>query len=105
MVDALRILLEEHGYEVTAADSVASARRAVAQHTPDIILLDIALPDGDGLELARDWSETTSAAVLAITGYADEATGVRCLEAGCRAVLVKPVPIAELLRHLDSLQT
>lgn len=105
MVEALRVLLEEHGYEVEAADSIASARRAVEQRVPDIVLLDIALPDGDGLELARDWVQTHSAVVLALTGYSDEATRARCLEAGCRAVLVKPVPIADLLSQLGALAT
>lgn len=104
VVDALRLLLEEHGYIVTAADSIESARRAVAQRCPDIVLLDVALPDGDGLELAREWAQSKSTVVLALTGYADEATRARCLEAGCRVVLVKPVPIAEMLHQLDSLQ-
>lgn len=104
VVDALRLLLEEHGYEVTTADSIRSARAAVAQRPPNIVLLDIALPDGDGLELARDWAPTRTMVVIALTGYADEETRAHCLKAGCRAVLVKPVPIADLLHQLDSLK-
>lgn len=100
VVDALRVLLEEHGYEVTAADSIESARNAVARHAPDFALLDLTLPDGDGLDLARDWSRAQSIAVLALTGHADDATRDRCMDAGCRAVLVKPVLSKELLRQL-----
>lgn len=104
MVDALRLLLEEHGYEVLSADSIESARTAVAQLRPDFALLDLTLPDGNGLELASEWSRAQSIAVLALTGHADEATRVRCLEAGCRAVLIKPVLSAELLRELGAAQ-
>ena len=103
-MDALRILLEEHGYEVSAADSVESARNAVAERAPDFALLDVTLPDGDGLDLARDWSRARSIVVLALTGHADEVTRARCMDAGCRAVLVKPVLSAELLRQLDTVQ-
>lgn len=100
VVEALRLLLEEHGYDVTAADSIESARTAVAQRAPDFALLDLTLPDGNGLELARDWSRAQSIVVLALTGHADDATRDRCMDAGCRAVLVKPVLSAELLRQL-----
>lgn len=103
-MDALRVLLEEHGYEVTAADSIESARTAVAQRPPDFALLDLTLPDGDGLELASEWSRAQSMVVLALTGHADDATHARCLEAGCRAVLIKPVLSAELLRELNAVR-
>lgn len=104
VVEALRLLLEEHGYEVTAADSIESARTAVAHGRPDFALLDLTLPDGDGLELASEWSRAQSMVVLALTGHADEATRARCLKAGCRAVLIKPVLSAELLRELGAAQ-
>lgn len=100
VVDALRLLLEAHGYTVTVADSLATARDAVTQHMPDVIVLDVALPDGDGLELVRGWSADAAPAFLALTGHADDETRSRCIEAGCREVLVKPVTTAELIRHI-----
>lgn len=102
IVDALRLLLEEHGYDVTSADSIESARNAVSNRRPDFALLDVTLPDGDGLELATEWSRAQSTVVLALTGHADEDTRARCLAAGCRAVLIKPVLSAELLRELTA---
>jgi DNA-binding response OmpR family regulator len=105
VLDALRILLQEHGYAVSTADSIESARNAVAEHPPDIALLDITLPDGDGLELAREWVKEHSTVVIALTGHADEETRSRCLDAGCHDVLVKPVATAELISHLQAVQT
>jgi two-component system, OmpR family, KDP operon response regulator KdpE len=102
VVDALRLLLEGHGYTVTVADSLATARSAVAQHVPDVIVLDVGLPDGDGLEFVRDWPADTAPAFLALTGHADQETRNRCLEVGCRDVLVKPVSSAELIRHIHA---
>ena len=101
-MDALRLLLQEHGYEVTTADSLESARNAVAHRRPDFALLDLTLPDGDGLELASEWSRAEAIVALALTGHADEATRARCLAAGCRAVLIKPVLSAELLKELSA---
>jgi DNA-binding response OmpR family regulator len=99
--DALRVLFEEHGYDVSVADSLDSGRSAAAAQAPDVILLDVVLPDGDGLELAREWSGRGRTVVLALTGYADMETRTRCLDAGCKAVLVKPVPAGDLLRWVD----
>ncbi|HEX6250400.1 MAG TPA: response regulator [Gemmatimonadaceae bacterium] len=104
VVNALRLLLEQHGYEVTTADSIEAARNAAAHSRPDFALLDLTLPDGDGLDLASEWSRAPAVAVLALTGHADEATRARCMEAGCRAVLVKPVLSADLLTALAAAQ-
>jgi DNA-binding response OmpR family regulator len=100
VADALRVLLEEYGYQVTTADSVAAARASLEGSRPDVVLLDVALPDGDGLSLAREWAADNGPAVIALTGFADEETRDRCLDAGCKIVLVKPVTAADLLEQL-----
>lgn len=100
IADALRVLLEQHGYAVTIADSLAAARTAIQMQTPDFILLDVSLPDGDGLDLARELTQSSTPRIIALTGHADEATRQRCMEAGCRDVLVKPVPSSDLVRRL-----
>jgi DNA-binding NarL/FixJ family response regulator len=72
------------------APSVAAARRAVAGLQPDIILLDLRLGDGDGLDLARELSETHPAARIIVVSQNDEkAYAHRALRAGARAYIMK----------------
>lgn len=97
----LRILFEETGRRVTVADSVVSAVRACESERPDLMLLDVTLPDGDGLsvlELLRD-SPGLPGVTVALTGHDDSLTVQRCRAAGCREVLLKPVPVRDLLRR------
>ena len=96
---ALRILFEETGKRVTVAHSVADAIKAGEKDPPDLLLLDLSLPDGDGLEVARSLRKlgVQPKATVAITGRDDPASLERCTAAGCTAVLVKPVPTRELL--------
>lgn len=96
---ALRILFEETGRRVTVAHSVADAIAAGMADPPDLLLLDLALPDGDGLEVARmlGASGVQPRAVVAITGRDDQASLDRCSAAGCTAVMLKPVATRELL--------
>ena len=107
VVDALSVLLDVAGYAVVAAGSVAAAVDAVRGGGVDALLLDLTLPDGDGLEvlarLAADGVHPPP--TLALTGHDDAATAARCHDAGCAAVLTKPVPSAALLRALEAALT
>src|SRR5688572_2734730 len=96
---ALRILFEETGRRVTVAHSVAEAIHAGRNDPPDLLLLDLTLPDGDGLEVARtlDASGIHPKATVALTGRDDPESLQRCEDAGCTAVMVKPVATRELL--------
>jgi DNA-binding response OmpR family regulator len=97
---ALRILLESNDYEVTVAGTVADAVDAASTIHPDVMLLDLTLPDGDGLSVLADLAARGAAlpVTLAMTGHDDDITRQRSIAAGCTAVLVKPVPVRELLR-------
>lgn len=98
---ALRILFEETGRRVTVAHSVAEAIRASEADPPDLVLLDLTLPDGDGLEVAR-WLRSRGVrtrAMVALTGRDDPAAMQRCTDAGVTAVMLKPVPVRELLER------
>ncbi len=102
VTEALGILLVETGHRVATAASVREAVAAARAEPPDVLLLDLTLPDGDGLEVLRLLSAEGRAprATVALTGHDDPVTEARCLAAGCRAVLGKPVPAATLLRGL-----
>lgn len=105
VTDAFRVLFTEAGYEVDAAATVAEGiERATADHV-DLMLLDISLPDGNGLEILNSLRERNSLprATLAMTGHNDSKSRRTCLEAGCADVLLKPVPIGELLRRIELL--
>ena len=97
---ALRVLFEETGNDVSVANTIRDAVAAAEARAVDVMLLDLTLPDGDGLTvLARTRARAAEPRVTAaLTGRAEPEVAARCAAAGCRAVLVKPVPIAELLR-------
>jgi CheY-like chemotaxis protein len=98
---ALRILFEETGRRVTVAHSVAEGIAAGEGDPPDLLLLDLSLPDGDGLEVIAQLTRSgvTPKATVALTGRDDPESLQRCRDAGITAVMVKPVPTNELLRR------
>lgn len=100
---ALRLLLEDHGYQVSEAGTAARALALAARSPPRLVLLDLGLPDRPGLEVARALLEdpaTGHVRVVALTGSARAQERQRCREAGCAAYLPKPVRPQELLRAL-----
>ena len=84
---------------MTIAETVGEAVARGMAEPVDVMLLDLTLPDGDGLlALARLRDEGHAPRVTAaLTGHDDPLVRQRCLDAGCRDVLVKPVPTRELL--------
>jgi CheY-like chemotaxis protein len=105
VTEAFSILFTEAGYDVDSATTVAEAIERGTSDAVDLMLLDLSLPDGDGLEVLESLRANGSLprATLAMTGNNDSQTRRKCLEAGCAEVLVKPVPIGELLRHIQRL--
>ena len=100
---AFRLLLEDAGYVIGEAGTAADALDAVAASPPDLVLLDLGLPDRPGLEVARAITaapETAHIPVVALTGRVGAAERQACLDAGCRQYLTKPLEPRELLRRL-----
>ena len=100
---AFSILLEETGYEVALAANGGDALDTARREQPDLILMDIGLPDLNGLEVTRRLKAddaTRGIVVVAITGRALESDGEACLAAGCAGYLPKPVDAANLLRKI-----
>ncbi len=105
VTEALGTLLVAVGYRSAAAHSVGDAIRAARELRPDALLLDLTLPDGDGLDVLRALGDGAAAGgpspvALALTGHDDPGTAARCRAAGCRAVLTKPVRAAALIGAL-----
>jgi DNA-binding response OmpR family regulator len=99
---AMRVLLEETGHRVTTTPSVAATVAAAIADPVDLLLLDLGLPDGDGLlvleQLAARGALPKVSVVL--TGRDEAEIVARCRTAGCREVLLKPVPVRELVRKV-----
>ena len=93
----LRAGFELHGYSVIEAETGADGLKAAMFNTPDLIILDLALPDmsgGDVLEQIRGWSNTP---IIMLSVESDEAEKVRLLKAGADDYVTKPFGIAEVL--------
>lgn len=90
----VRALLDRAGYRSVAAGSLAEAYQRLAESQPDLVLLDIQLPDGDGLSLVRQLRAGQAAGgipVVAVTAYAMPGDRERALAAGCAGYLTKPL--------------
>lgn len=105
VTDALRILFEVQGYRVSVAGTIASAVDQERADPSTVMLLDLSLPDGDGLTVLQTLGETAAPPTIVLTGHDDDAIRARCRAAGCRQLLVKPVPTAELLAQVRLLET
>lgn len=94
----LQRVLELDGFEVVAADCLLAAQDTVARALPDLIVLDLQLPDGDGLTLARELKGRPAPApvsILACTAGAMKGERERALDAGCDAYMSKPIDTRE----------
>ena len=107
VTDALRILFEETGHRVTVAATAAEAIEAATASRPDVMLLDLGLPDADGLTVLGALTPPGLAPrrTIALTGDGDDATIARCRAAGCHEVLLKPVSPGVLLRKVREAMT
>jgi two-component system phosphate regulon response regulator PhoB len=101
--EAMRLLLEDAGYSIREAGTAAQASAAVRAELPALILLDLGLPDRHGLDLARELTGELATSIIALTGRAGAEERRRCLEAGCRDYLAKPVEPSELLAKIQEL--
>ena len=97
VTSALRILLESAQWRVSVAKSIAEALEAARVDPPAVALLDLTLPDGDGLLLVEPLRAAGTRKIVVLTGHDDRDTTRRCIEAGCDDVLIKPVSIRDLL--------
>ena len=77
--------------------SIGAALAVTRRDPPSVALLDLTLPDGDGLALVEPLRTSGAQRIVVLTGHDDRETRQRCLDAGCADVLVKPVSVRELI--------
>jgi two-component system, cell cycle response regulator DivK len=102
----LERLLQREGREVRGADSLAAAERALAEEKPAMIVLDLNLPDGSGLDLTRKLKSephTASIPIVACTAAVMPADEDRALEAGCDAFVAKPIDLGRFSELISSI--
>jgi two-component system KDP operon response regulator KdpE len=96
----LRVSLSAHGYEVVEAKSGQEAMSAVASERPDLVLLDLGLPDLDGADVARLLREWTSVPIIVVSVRGREADKIAALDAGADDYVTKPFGMGELLARM-----
>lgn len=101
--DLLKEILEDEGYEVRLAENGEQARAARQAKTPDLILLDIWMPDVDGLSLLKEWvgDGMLSMPVVMMSGHGTIHTAVEATRLGAYDFLEKPVPYKKLLATVE----
>lgn len=97
---ALRINLAAHGYDVATAATGAEALRRAAAAVPDLIVLDLGLPDMDGGEVIAGLRGWTGAPILVLSGRAASTDKIAALDAGADDYVTKPFDIGELLARV-----
>ncbi len=97
---ALRINLRVRSYEVDTAATGAQALETAARHPPDLVILDLGLPDLDGVEVIQGLRGWTSAPIIVLSGRADSLDKVEALDAGADDYVTKPFAMEELLARM-----
>ena len=100
LLKALRIALTARGDDVLTAHTGAEAVNQVALSAPDIVILDLGLPDMDGIEVCRRIRAFSGVPILVLSAYGDERRKVEALDAGADDFVTKPFGMAELEARL-----
>lgn len=101
--DLLCEILNDEGHNVEVAENAAQARAARLRDRPDLVLLDIWMPDTDGVTLLKEWSATGALTmpVIMMSGHATIDTAVEATKIGALAFLEKPITLQKLLKAVE----
>ena len=101
--DLLGEILNDEGHTVEVAENAAQARVALARERPDLVLLDIWMPDTDGVTLLKEWSASGALTmpVIMMSGHATIDTAVQATKIGALAFLEKPITLQKLLKAVE----
>src|SRR3981189_3265357 len=94
--------LRMHGFSVSLCDGGAGLRKVIAQQVPDLIVLDLNMPEEDGLSIIRDLKSRTNVPIIMLTATASPIDRVVGLELGADDYLAKPCELRELLARVRS---
>lgn len=96
----VRGALEAEGWQVHEADTLQRGLTEAGTRKPDLLVLDLGLPDGDGLALIRDVRQWSSVAIIVLSARIDEADKIAALDAGADDYLTKPFGVGELMARV-----
>lgn len=101
--DLLSEILNDEGHAVEVAENAAQAREARQRERPDLVLLDIWMPDTDGVTLLKEWSAAglLTMPVIMMSGHATIETAVAATKIGAQAFLEKPITLQKLLKAVE----
>ena len=101
--DLLSEILNDEGHSVEVAENAAQARAARLRERPDLVLLDIWMPDTDGVTLLKEWSSSGALTmpVIMMSGHATIDTAVEATKIGALAFLEKPITLQKLLKAVE----
>ncbi|HUB37023.1 MAG TPA: response regulator transcription factor [Solirubrobacteraceae bacterium] len=99
---ALRVVLRDAGFEVVPAQSAVEALDRAAVRPPQAAIVDLVLPDGDGIEVTRSLREWSEMPILVLSAIGEEEQKVRALEAGADDYVTKPFAARELVARLQA---
>ena len=100
IVRALKVVLREAGFETVAAETASQALDLAAVHPPEAAIVDLVLPDGDGVEVTRTLRQWSEMPILVLSAVGEEEQKVRALEAGADDYITKPFRIRELTARI-----
>jgi len=99
---ALRVVLREAGFEVVPAETAQEALDRASVRPPQAAIVDLVLPDGDGIEVTRRLREWSEMPILVLSAVGEEEQKVRALEAGADDYITKPFGARELVARLQA---
>ncbi|HET9023695.1 MAG TPA: sigma-54 dependent transcriptional regulator, partial [Burkholderiaceae bacterium] len=98
--DFMSEVAEREGFTVASAESLRTARAQLVRQPPDVLLTDLKLPDGNGMDLVGDLDRSTDTEVVVVTGHASVDSAVEALRVGATDYLIKPIDVDRLINIL-----
>jgi DNA-binding response OmpR family regulator len=103
VTDLLSVLLRSQGFDVTATNNSSDGLSYVSEHAPDLIILDLMMPEIDGWEVCRSVRAYSQVPIIVLSALNDPSMVASVLDAGADDYLTKPTPSRVLVAHINRL--